>query len=261
MNKHRLYVDEVGSSGTKGNIHPNERFLSLTGVIIDLSYVNTIIFPQLEELKRKYFGSHADNPVVLHRKELVNQKYPFNALKDPKIEKQFNKELLSYFIKWEYKVITVVIDKQEHHNLYTTWQYDPYHYCMAVLLERFVFFLEENNCVGDVMAESRGGSEDRRLKKSFRNLWENGTDHINFDRIQSQLTSKELKVKPKLNNISGLQLADLIAHPSRRAILRSANKVQNERTVFGDKIEDLLQNKYRKSPTGKIWGFGKKLLP
>jgi hypothetical protein len=43
---------------------------------------------------------------------------------------------------------------------YQVWRYDPYYYCLALLLERFTFFLEQRNAVGDVLAESRGGKED-----------------------------------------------------------------------------------------------------
>ena len=44
-----------------------------------------------------------------------------------------------------------------------------YHYCLALLLERFTFFLEQKQVRGDVMAESRGGKEDKRLKLHFQN--------------------------------------------------------------------------------------------
>ena len=48
--------------------------------------------------------------------------------------------------------------------MYRTWRYDPYHYCLAVMLERYVLFLERTKGIGDIMAESRGGKEDNRLK-------------------------------------------------------------------------------------------------
>ena len=66
------------------------------------------------------------------------------------------------------------------------------------------------------MAESRGKKEDMRLKKSFQGIWEHGTDHMEAKQFQELLTSKELKVKPKANNIAGLQLADIIAYPAWR---------------------------------------------
>ena len=64
-------------------------------------------------------------------------------------------------------MISVCLDKKSHQDTYQVWRYDPYHYCLALLLERFTFFLEHQEVKGDVMAESRGGKEDMRLKKSF----------------------------------------------------------------------------------------------
>lgn len=164
MSKYRIYVDEVGNSDINSASNPNHRFLSLTGIICSLDYIAKVIHPQIETLKVKYFGMHPDEPVILHRKELVNKKPPFSALRDPKVESFFNQELLDYLKKWEYTIVTVVIDKSLHNDTYKTWKFDPYHYCLTVLLERYVFFLESIGEKGDVMAESRGGKEDMRLK-------------------------------------------------------------------------------------------------
>jgi hypothetical protein len=71
-----------------------------------------------------------------------------------------------------------------------------------------------------------------------------------------------LKVKPKTANVSGLQLADLVAHPSRREILLEHRLIADQRDVFGDKICEILrESKYLRSRTGQIEGYGKKLLP
>lgn len=86
-----------------------------------------------------------------------------------------------YFLleKWEFKVIAVVLDKLEHNDNYENkWKYDPYHYCLEVLIERYRLFLKTNLVKGDVMIESRSGKEDMRLKKSFRELIENGTQYL-----------------------------------------------------------------------------------
>jgi len=96
--KYRLYIDEVGNSDLGSSKDPNHRYLSLTGVVIDLDYVSTTVFPTIEELKRHYFGSHPDEPVILHRKELLNKKHPFESLQDPMIEKSFNQGLLDLHI-------------------------------------------------------------------------------------------------------------------------------------------------------------------
>jgi len=171
----------------------------------------------MEALKAKYFNSHPDEPVIFHRKELVYRKNAFTVLKNPLIEKAFNEELLFLLEKWEFKVIAVVLDKLEHNDNYENkWKYDPYHYCLEVLIERYRLFLKTNLMKGDVMIESRSGKEDMRLKKSFRELIENGTQYLTSDELMGYLTSKEIKVRSKLSNIAGLQLADLLAHTMRR---------------------------------------------
>ena len=164
MTKYRIYIDEVGNNDLKSSDNPNHRYLSLTGLIFNLNYVKDVVTPSLEKLKQKFFTYHPDEPVILHRKELVNKKYPFNSLKDKKIEEDFNSEFLNMLLNLEYVVISVLIDKMEHKVKYQTWKYDPYHYCMEIILERFFFFLDAVDSTGDVMVESRGGKEDMRLK-------------------------------------------------------------------------------------------------
>lgn len=259
--KHRLDIDEVGNSDLKASTDPNHRYLSLTGIIFELGYVQSTLFPQLEELKQRYFNSHPDEPVCLHRKELVNHSYPFSALRDSAIEAAFNRELLLLLSLFDYRVITVVIDKQEHQQRYKVWRYDPYHYALAVLVERFVSWLREQDTIGDVMAESRGGREDRRLKDSFEGIYEKGTDYVQPDEFSRWLTSRQLKVKSKDNNIAGLQIADLIAHPSYKATL--ARHLRQELPEnFGGQIAQILEEqKYYRNNRGKIDGWGRKWLP
>ena len=76
-----MYVDEVGNADLRSSDDPNHRFLSLTGVVIGLSHVESVVHPQMEGLKSTYFGSHPDDPVILHRKELVNRRGPFACLR------------------------------------------------------------------------------------------------------------------------------------------------------------------------------------
>ncbi len=253
MTKFRIYVDEVGNPDLNSSDNPNHRFLSLTGVILDLRYVESVVHPQMEALKTKYFNSHPDDPIIFHRKEMVNAWPPFEILKEPDQLEGFDRELLAHMTTWDYRVISVCLDKKNHKETYATWRYDPYHYCLAVLLERFVFFLNQHESQGDVMAESRGGKEDRRLKDSFARLWETGTDYVAPDQFEKALTSKQLKVKQKTNNISGLQLADLLAHPSRNEILHERGLLDKKMGFFAQKVIEVLQGKYYQRD-GRIYG-------
>lgn len=201
--KYRMYVDEVGNADLGASTDPNHQYLSLTGVVMELDYVEETAFPRLERLKAKYFASHPDEPVILHRKELVNQKPPFDCLRDLETRRRFDRDLLQLLEDLDYMVITAVIDKLEHLNRYHAWRFDPYHYCLTVLVERFVRWLAKQDAVGDVMVESRGGQEDMRLKRVFEHLYENGTDFVGPELMTARLTSRQLKVKPKANNIAG----------------------------------------------------------
>lgn len=139
--KYRIYIDEVGNPDLESSDNPNHRFLSLKGVILNLDYVSTTLHPELEKLKSKYFKPHPDEPVILHRKEIVNALPPFESLKQTNIRESFDADLLSALDSWEYVVLTVCIDKKKHKETYSAWRYEPYHYCLAVLLERYSFFL------------------------------------------------------------------------------------------------------------------------
>jgi len=259
--KYRMYIDEVGNSDLGASDNPNHRYLSLTGVIFELTYVQEIVFLKLENLKQRYFHSHPDDPVILHRKEIVNKRPPFENLLDPTVEEAFNSNILSLLTNLKYTVISVLIDKLEHKNKYQTWRYDPYHYCLKILVERYVLWLQKQGSSGDVLAESRGGKEDRRLKDSFERVYNTGTEYLKPDIFSTYLTSQQLKVKLKSNNIAGLQIADLIAHPSYRAILAHHNNEQLP-INFGGKIAQILEySKYYRGPSGEIDGYGQKWLP
>ncbi len=263
MSLYRIYVDEVGNHDLTHADDPNQRFLSLTGVILESQYTLQVLQPEMNQIKREFFQRDPDVPVIFHRKEMVNKRPPFQSLRDPKVERRFNTELLIALAGWEYDVITVVIDKREHRDRYQQWHHHPYHYCLQVLLERFVLFLHYRGHRGDVMVESRGGKEDRKLKDSYARLYQRGTDNIPPVRWQERLTSCKLKVKPKAANIAGLQLADVIAHPSRREVLIKHHLIVDDRHIFGDQICAILrQSKYlRDQRTGRIEGYGNKLLP
>lgn len=99
--KYRIYIDEVGNADLESSDNPNHRFLSLTGVILELDYVRTTVHPQMEALKQRFFHPHPDEPVIFHRKEMVNRLAPFEALRDDALREAFDRELLQLLRDWE----------------------------------------------------------------------------------------------------------------------------------------------------------------
>jgi hypothetical protein len=257
----RLYIDEVGNDDVKT---PSERFLSLTGIITKLHGHDFVITPEIEKLKWDLFNHDPfTNPVVLHRKEIVRKETPFEALQDPATNAEWEKRILNLIEILPYIAITVVIDKEEHLKKYQVWHFNPYHYCMTALVERYVLWLNSHGLTGDVVAEPRFKQVDKKLKNAFQYIYYNGTDNIQPQTVQARLTSHELKFDPKANNVCGLQLVEMIAHPSHHN-LRAAYPNQPPMTAqFGLRVVDILNRaRYRRKPkTNQIEGWGTKRLP
>jgi hypothetical protein len=256
----RIFIDEVGHHDLKSSDDDNERFLSLTGVIMRLSYETGEFTAALNKVKQEIFGRP---DVVLHRRHLMDAlEPPYHLLKDMRVRERFNELILELLASATYRVFTVVIDKKEHKKRYAVWRFHPYHYCLTVTLERYVQWLSRVKVAGDVMVESRGKKENMQLERAFRHIYENGTEHVPRRLFQEQLTSQEIKIKPKAANIAGLQIADLIANPSRRDLICEKSGVEMTADFSRQIVQILKKNKYLKNPfNGNVTGWGTKWLP
>jgi hypothetical protein len=110
-----------------------------------------------------------------------------------------------------YSVITTSIDKVAFYYHYPNWNEDVYSLLVQNAIERYFYFLRANGGVGDVMAEAVGDKPDKALRVRYAWAYENGTEHISAHKLQRRLTSREIKIKPRSDDISGLQMADLLA--------------------------------------------------
>jgi hypothetical protein len=259
----RLYFDEVGNGDLKASANDdNVRYLSLTCIITLRTLHDAKFQPALDGLKAKYFGHLTAPPIILHRRELINRTGRFSVLHNLEVRNQFDNELLGLIEALPYRVITVTIDKRQHLNQYAVWKFDPYHYCMTCMIERYVRLLEEADLVGDVVGEARTKKVDKKLKSSFLRLYEAGTENVSGRVVRERLTSKDIKLEPKAANVAGLQIADLIAHPSFRA-MRLTRENKEAPKDFGSKIVSILtQKKYRRAKhNNQITGYGLKWLP
>lgn len=255
----RVFIDEVGTHSMKSCETVTERYLGLTGLIIRRDYEQGPLTEALAKIKKEAFGN-AD--VVLHRRDIIDRVTPFDVLADPVVGPHFDAALLDLLANATYRAFTAVIDKREHGARYTVWRFHPYHYCLTVLLERYVQFMERTNTTGDVLVESRGKKENIQLEKAYAYLYRNGTEHVHSALFQKRLSSQQLKLQPKSANITGLQLVDLVANPSCRSLICQKTG-QAMSAPFGLRIQEILtKNKYLKSPfNGKIEGWGTKWLP
>lgn len=262
--RYRLYIDESGDH-TFGDLDASaKRYLGILGCFIESEYYRQTFQPDFEKLKQKFFPHSPDDPVILHRREIIDKSGRFWRLRDLETEKDFNNNLLKFFESTDYKVIAVVIDKKSHIERYQAAAFHPYHYCVAALLERYCGFLNFYNASGDVLAEQRGGKEDMQLKEAYRRVYESGTTQRGSDFFQKSLSSKEIKIKPKSANIAGLQLADLLAYPCKNEILFESSRIIDQdwqSQKFTQEVCRCLTKKYNCHIfNGRVQGYGKVFL-
>jgi hypothetical protein len=253
---YRLYLDESGDHRYENLEDVSYRYLTLLGCIFDRGEEYLRMSRLMEGIKKEFWPSaDPDNPIVFHRADMVRRYGPYRILNDPNVRKQFDDRLMDLLTLPNYTIISVTIDKRGHKEKYVHAEH-PYHYLLRVMLERYALFLQDVSSVGDVMAESRH-TEDTPLKRVYRHIWTDGTAFRHAGLFQERLTSREIKIDAKSQNIAGLQLADLLAHPFKERILSVKRIRDNFAGRFAEKVYDGVQSKIRKNPTkGNTDGFG-----
>src|SRR3989304_5182683 len=164
--RYRLYLDESGDHVYRETAETAHRFLCLLGCWFqNPDYVQ--FHQALDGLKERHFHPHPDNPVILHREDMINARKVFKILQDEKKRAEFDADLLDIINSAKFRVVAVVIDKAALRSAYGESAAHPYHLGLGFLLQRFAGYLNHINRVGDVMAEARGGAEDLLLQESY----------------------------------------------------------------------------------------------
>ena len=256
---YRIFIDEVGHHNLKSAEDPNERYLGLMGIIVNQDHADNGLTQSLNVIKIDIFGT---TKVVLHRRELIDKRPPpFDRLRDPQVRTRFDTLILQLIRETEFSAITTLIDKKAHVEQYQVWQSQPYHYCLTAILERYVRWLQNANTVGDVLVESRGKAENMKLEAAYKRLYKFGTESVGPNIFQRHLSSNEIKLKLKSENISGLQIVDLLANPACRDLICRLTG-ESMRAEFGRQVVEILYaSKYRRRWDGVVAGWGTKILP
>ena len=80
--------------------------------------------------------------------------------------------------------------------------------------------------------------------------------------LQGALTSRQLKLKPKSANLSGLRLADLLGYPVKHWVLKQNGFLEEELSPFAQRIIEVVRAKFNCHPyDGRIEGYGWVLYP
>lgn len=262
---YRLFIDEVGNDRLANFQFESNRFLCLTGIIMNADVHRWDVYPRLERLKAECFPQHPDEArVILHRAEIVGHKGHFSSLDDPSMNAHFEQGLYTIYAETDLIVLTAMIDKERFNEKYVVWTYNPYHYCLEVMIERYVMHMEEKDVTGDIMIESRNKTKDKKLKVAYRSIREHGSSfhgYMSGDRVRARLRDADVKLRNKEANIAGLQLVDMIAKPCCDMMLAKKQLGKGPEHFSAQLVELLEKHKFRRSARGQITGYGQKWLP
>jgi hypothetical protein len=259
--RYRLYIDESGDHVFRQLDDPAHRYLCLLGCWFSGADYRTF-HARLEAFKQRHIPHNPDEPVVLHREDVMNARGAFWRLRDPSRRLAFDDDLCALITHSEFRVVGVVIDKKLHRERYGEDAAHPYHLALGFMLQRYCGLLNHISREGDVLAESRGGREDRLLKDSYHRAYRSGAWIKRAPFFQRALTSEELKLKPKSANVAGLQLADILAYPVRQSILLENERIADPLSPFAMRLMDVAAAKFnRQLYDGRVVGYGKVLFP
>ncbi|KAI93517.1 3-deoxy-D-manno-octulosonic acid transferase, partial [Rhodomicrobium udaipurense JA643] len=125
---------------------------------------------------------------------------------------------------------------------------NPYEIALSFCMERLQRWLRERNQVDrttHVIVERRGAAEDTKLELEFRRIAD-GRNPV------GRMPNLDIRFMDKKHNSTGLQIADLTAHPIGRHVI---NPTQQNRAF------ELIEPKLRRGPNGRCNGYGLKIFP
>ena len=213
------FFDECGDhSLTK--LDPDFPLFVLAVVVASRAdYAKTIV-PAGADLKLRYWNHEGVN---LHSRDIRKALGPFSLLQDPNMRTDFLQRVSDLMAAMPFTLFVTAIRKDEHQKKYGDTAKNPYDLALEFTLERIQHFLEG---VGEtelpVVAEARGKNEDEALERVFYRVMTTGTYYKPADLFRC--LQCPLVFRSKRDNIVGVQLADLCAHPCARHILRPSQR-------------------------------------
>ena len=209
------FFDECGDHSLSKIDKDFPMFLLCTMVVERDAYAKQII-PALAEFKLRYFAHEGIN---LHSREIRKAEGPFGILQNETVRHKFLGELSTLMTVLPFTLFITAIQKVAYAERYGTEAKNPYNVALEYSFERILHFLEEQNeSQLPVIAEARGQQEDDALRASFHRLMTQGTYFNSAERFQKMVCP--ISFRRKQDNIAGIQLADLCAHPTARHLLK-----------------------------------------
>jgi hypothetical protein len=209
------YLDETGHPSLDA-IDPDFPVFALSMLVFHAEAYWSHVVPAVYALKFDQWGHEG---VILHSRDIRKGEGAFAFLAGPANRQRFYESLNRIICAGAFEVVAVAVRKDAHKALHAKRARDPYDLALRLALERLLVLLEDiGQSTVQVIAESRGRAEDDRLRACVHRLIRRGTSAIPAERFQR--VHFELQFLSKMMNVVGTQLADLVAYPVARHVLR-----------------------------------------
>lgn len=248
-----MFLDESGDH----NLDPKKvddsyPVFVLAGCIFEEKYYNEIAVPKIKDLKTRFF--EADD-IIFHTAEMIRptkaKDKRFISLIDAKFRKEFYFALNTLIGELDFSLVACVIKKKEHWDRYGLSAMDPYLLSFDNILNCFMFQIHPPE-QGNIYAEKRNSILDNQLDVAWLNAKVSGTELVKSTEIKAKIDNFKMVLKSK--NEVGLQIADLVASPIGRSVLKSNRKEGNEVDM------SVLETKFIKK-NEEVMNFGLTILP
>lgn len=184
----------------------------------------------------------------MHYRDIRKRNGHFKILQDKSVSHSFLSDVQSILRNIDYKVALSVIDKRAQIQEYGKTADDPYVISFNFLIERLINE-SKDGLAAEIIVERRGKKEDEQLPETWIRIYRRGLYGIQATAVQGKI--REFKMNYKHDNISGLQLADLVVSSLSRKF-RHPDKKEDFFELVSQKIMD---------DNGDVAGYGIKVFP
>jgi len=241
-----MFLDESGDHSLE-KIDKSYPMFVLAGCIFDFDYYSNEVEPKINKLKTKYFGR---TDIILRSYDIRKQKGDFSCLVDKKKREAFYNDLDLLVESLNFKIIAAAIHKLKLKNQYCEPD-NPYYLCLRFILERATMFLGRSKEKMIFRIESRETHNDKKLAEVYEKFRSSSHQLFTKEEIQSKFT--DLSFNQKVQNIVGMQIADLVAYPIGKWVLDSTKE---------NKAFEIVEKKLHKKPNTNIYlNYGLKIFP
>lgn len=234
-----VFLDECGDH-TMDSIDRDFPLFLLSAVVVKRDDYQKLIIPEMAKLKLNFWDHEGVN---LHSRDIRKAKGAFSFLQVSEVRHSFLTALSELMRNLPYNLFISAIRKDRHLNLKGVNADNPYELALEHTLDKLVHFMSIQGVSSlPFVGEARGKNEDQSLQATFYRMMNEGTSRIEKSKVRD--LDCALSFRRKFDNIAGIQLADLCAHPCARKILQPG---QTHRAF------DVVSEKIHQVPNSSGW--------